>query len=361
MKVSFDRILGQKLAKTILKKAIEKDKLAPVYLFQGPQGTGKASLAVEFAKAILCRDKEIRPCNRCGICRRVGDFIHPDFWILLPSKVSGDTKELTQYWKLRNDMGKDGWIRPKGFDRTLSISHHLIRMIQEEMTRYAYESERRIILVLDADLLTQVAQNNLLKVLEENPTNTHFIMVTSRPHMVLSTIRSRSQLIPFTYLNFEEFIRFPFKSNLNKRVIYRLSGGSIGEARELLESPWLEKRKDLVDLLNDGDNGKFSLLFKESRGNRKEVMAFIKVMGSLLKDTLQLKLGVHDQITNVDLLERLKTVSNKMEMRNIERMILELGNGEEALRNQANPDLVLATLLSLPLQEKPEISDFHSQ
>lgn len=359
MKVTFDKVFGQKLPKSLLQKAIIKDEIAPVYLFVGPEGIGKATLAVEFVKAAFCRNKNIRPCNTCNVCRRVGIFVHPDFWILLPSKITGDERELKKYWNLREKMGKDGWIRPRDFDKTQSISHHLVKLIQEEMGKHPYEAEKRFVLILDADLLTVVAQNNLLKALEENPTNTHFILVTSRLQMILPTIRSRSQIIPFSPLNFEDFSRYPFP-DIDLDVLYHLSDGSIGKAREMLDSEWILRREKIVNFVKDGSPEIFSKLFISMRGDRRDMVMFLKIFGAIIKDIFQIKLGLSHFVVNVDLKNSLKDAAQNVKFSTLEKILQGIRKGEEGLRSQVNPDLLLSSLLSLAVREnyEPSVSDW---
>ncbi len=131
-------------------------------LICGAPGMGKTTLAGLLAAALLCTetDPAQRPCLQCKSCRRVLKGTHPD--VLLPAESK------------KKSVGVDE-----------------IRGLLSALQSHALESDRRAVLLDDADLLTAAAQNSLLKRLEEQPPGTHFILTTANEANILSTIRSR--------------------------------------------------------------------------------------------------------------------------------------------------------------------------
>ena len=131
-------------------------------LICGSAGMGKTSLARLLAQALLCEDPAVekRPCGQCKGCRRVQAGTHPD--LLTPTET-----------------------------KKKSIGVEEIRVILSALQTHALESDRRVVLLDDADRLTPQAQNSLLKNLEEHPPATHFILTTAYETRILNTIRSR--------------------------------------------------------------------------------------------------------------------------------------------------------------------------
>jgi len=158
----FDRCLSQDAIVTTLKNAIRKKQLAQSYLFSGPKGTGKTTLARLLAKAINCDAllPEIEPCNQCTSCREIR---------------AGESPNLLEIDGASN----------RGIDD--------IRQIKETVSYAAASGKQKIYLIDEVHMLTKEAFNALLKTLEEPPPHVKFLFATTEPHKVPATILSRSQ------------------------------------------------------------------------------------------------------------------------------------------------------------------------
>ena len=170
----------------------------------GGTGMGKSSLAQLLAAALLCEHEEPnrRPCMQCRSCRRVQSGTHPD--LLTPSE-----------------------------SKKKSIGVDEIRGILSALQTYALESDRRVVLLDDADRLTPAAQNSLLKNLEEHPPSTHFILTTAYENRVLSTIRSRVVTVRLAPMNPEALVGWLAAQGVPEsqaKESARLSDGSPGSA-----------------------------------------------------------------------------------------------------------------------------------
>ena len=149
----------------LLQRSIRRGTLPPSLIFAGPAGSGKRATALAVAQSLNCLDPHIAPnsidaCGRCAACIRIARGVHPDVIIVEP----GDT----------------GAIK--------------IEQVRDVVDRAAYrpfEGTRRVVIIDDADVLMAPAQNALLKTLEEPPPGSVFILLTSRPDMLLATVRSR--------------------------------------------------------------------------------------------------------------------------------------------------------------------------
>jgi DNA polymerase-3 subunit delta' len=139
-----------------------KGAIPPSMLFSGPENCGKKDFAVKLMMTLNCLQKNgpgLNPCGICKNCRRIQSFVYPDFIITEPE-------------------GK-------------SIKIGRIRQLKEKLTLKPHEAKKRIVLITDADLLGINAANALLKIMEEPPVNTFFILTVKNYMDTLPTIRSR--------------------------------------------------------------------------------------------------------------------------------------------------------------------------
>jgi len=202
----FDDIIGHAQVVDRLKKDMAGDRLSHAYLFVGPDGVGKNSVASLFGAAMLCAhaDVEALPCGDCLACGKIARFNHPDFHVL------------------ETEKGKK-WIRIEQ-----------VRRLQTSMALRPFESERRVIVVDNADRMNEAAQNAFLKTLEEPPPGTLIIMVAPGTQSLLPTIVSRCRIERFGPLKTEELSKILVdKRGLDENEANLIAGmvsGSVGAA-----------------------------------------------------------------------------------------------------------------------------------
>jgi DNA polymerase-3 subunit delta' len=156
----FRDITGHRRLLDLLARSIERRTLPPSLIFEGPAGAGKRATAVAVAQALNCMQGGPDACGECAACRKIVRGVHPDVLIVEPG-----------------DSG--------------SIKIDQVRDIVDRANYRPFEGRRRVIIIDDADALVAAAQNALLKTLEEPPSTSVFILVTSRPDLLLPTVRSR--------------------------------------------------------------------------------------------------------------------------------------------------------------------------
>jgi len=167
--MSFSAILGQTKPLTLLSRAVGSGRLAHAYLFTGPDGVGKTTVALDLAAVLLCRRPQaLRPCGSCPGCLKLQSGNHPDF--------------------LR--------IAPEG----AAIKIDQIRNLKKALNFAPFEGGLRIILLEDVQTMRREAGNSLLKILEEPPADNLLLLVGNAAGGLLDTIVSRCQVIPFTPL-----------------------------------------------------------------------------------------------------------------------------------------------------------------
>ncbi|HEV3484707.1 MAG TPA: DNA polymerase III subunit delta', partial [Vicinamibacterales bacterium] len=221
----FRDIVGHRHLLDLLSAAAVRGSLPPSLIFAGPEGVGKRMAALALAQVFNCSAVDPQTndsCGRCAACTRIARGVHADVLTIEP----GDT----------------GAIK--------------VEQIREVLQRSAYrpfEGRRRAVIIDDADAALVEAQNAMLKTLEEPPAASTFVLVTSRPDVLLPTVRSRCQRLRFGRLAPAEvagvLIRTHGYAEADAHAAASLSDGSIGLALEGGSDDYVEARDAASRLL----------------------------------------------------------------------------------------------------------------
>ena len=247
-----------------LSQIFTSTRIGSAYLFSGPPGCGKESLAIQFAQLLNCESPSQKPCNECPSCMRFNQLQHEKLQFILPlpmvktKKSEGDNDS--------SSLGKGdlelvtGAIAKKADDPFYKIqipkaNRILIQSVRELRKTLYLKSEasgRKIVLIFDAHLLSAgqgEAANALLKILEEPPKNTTLILITDHVELLLPTILSRCQRIGIPRLNdsfIQDWLRMKMVKESEIQFLAGLSLGNIHQARYLI----LQSVGDLMKLVN---------------------------------------------------------------------------------------------------------------
>ncbi len=235
-------LAGHASAQTDLRRAVAADRLPQVLLITGAEGIGKQRLALWAAQLVLCTDREPKPCGKCTGCRRVLDLAHPDLHWFVPvprAKGSDPNRQLDEVGELLETVMAERrrdplWSPPDG------MAIHGIasaRLLQRQAALTAVEGGWRVFIIGHADRLvpqeaSQEAANALLKLLEEPPARTLFMLTTAEPGLMLPTIRSRATPLRLGRLSdgdVAEFLRTARPALATDAVVER-AHGAIGRA-----------------------------------------------------------------------------------------------------------------------------------
>ncbi|MGB9596206.1 MAG: DNA polymerase III subunit gamma/tau, partial [Candidatus Poribacteria bacterium] len=258
----FSNVVGQEHVIKTLRNAILSNRIAHAYLFTGPRGVGKTTVARLFAKAINCKNRKdsAEPCNVCNSCQEIS---------------SGRSIDIIEIDAASN----------RGIDE--------IRELRENVKFAPVYVEYKVYIIDEAHMLTQEAFNALLKTLEEPPHHVVFILATTEPHKIPTTILSRCQ-------------RFDFRMLTQSQIVGRL--------KELLASDEIQVDDESLSLIAENADGALrdaeSMLdqvisFSEGELNADKVSEFLGLGSYRLLDNLAESIIKQDSVKSLEILNSL--------------------------------------------------------
>ncbi|HOV79109.1 MAG TPA: DNA polymerase III subunit delta' [Bacillota bacterium] len=255
-------IVGHRQIVRTLSNAVASGRVAHACLFAGPAGVGKETTALAFARALLCsRPAGGEACGECRECRQVEHGNHPDLCFVQPAGAS--------------------------------IKIEQIRAVQRLAPYRSYQGGRKIFVIRNAETMTPEAANCLLKILEEPPADTCFILLSARPQALLPTIVSRCQQFVFKNIPAQELAGSLTAAHGLKAgeaaVSAALSGGSMGKALMCAESSFEEERNAVIGMagkLNGGGALEILEMAGKLSENRERVFFVLEMLACWYRDLL---------------------------------------------------------------------------
>jgi DNA polymerase-3 subunit delta' len=257
----FRDIQGHRRLIDLLARSIHRGTLPPSLMFAGTSTSGARSAAIAVAQALNCvNPSNADACGVCAACTRIARGVHPDVPIVEPAET--------------------GLIR--------------VDQVRDVIDRAAYrpfEGKRRVVIIDDADALMPQAQNALLKTLEEPTSSSVFILVTSRPDVLLPTVRSRCIRLTFAQSGADD-------GDEEARLVAGRVLGYAAKARDAARR--LEAAREL--LVGTGGGG---------AADRQQVAAHLRAMAALLRDVELVATGADAALlSNPDLKQELTHLAN---------------------------------------------------
>ncbi len=332
-------MIGHAWAVSLLKQHLAKAQVRHAYLFTGPEGVGKATLALRYAQALNCQQPASpgEPCGTCRACRLIPALSHPDLHLVTAEAVGG----------------------------TLKVDQ--IRQLQRQLALSPYESRWRIALLLRFHEANASAANALLKTLEEPAPQVVLLLTARSPESLLPTIVSRCESIPLRSVpvaEVEAALMARGETAERARLLARLASGRPGQALSLAAHPeQIERRAEyiagLLDLLPITRRARFRFVdqFVRRHGKRKkdpsalrrETSALLQAWLGIWRDVMLASYQVPAEPSNPDVATEVVNLAQTLPPGSATRALQATLRALEALDANANPRLTMeALMLDLP-------------
>lgn len=245
----FSEVVGQETVKLQLHRMIAENRVPHALLFAGREGCGKLPMALALASRLLCQHPtpDGEPCGECPACKMSHKLAHPDLHFVFPVfKPAGQSSPAVsdmflKEWRSQINespyFSRQTWLKRIGVENQQSLIN--VAEANNVITKLATVSSQggyRVIVMWLAEQMNQEAANKLLKILEEPPSQTVFILTADQPERLLTTILSRTQCIDFRPLRAEEISAALQAQNglqpEDARLVARASGGNFIKALE---------------------------------------------------------------------------------------------------------------------------------
>jgi DNA polymerase-3 subunit delta' len=317
----FRNIAGHQHLLELLASAASRGSLAPSLIFAGPEGVGKRMAAVALAQFVNCINPAERDCcSVCASCTRIARNVHADVLIVEP----GDTGSI-KVDQVRDAIERTGY-RP-------------------------FEGRRRVVIIDNADAMLVEAQNALLKTLEEPPSGSMFVMVTSRPDVLLPTVRSRCQRLRFGRLPASDIVTVLTRdhgySSADANASASAADGSIGLALEGGSEELVEARETATEMLQavaasaDPRRRLETGRALAGSGDRDDVRRRLRALASLLRDLGIVGASADERfLVNADLGGELRRLAGAYDRDRVTRAFAAIDRALEAIERNASPKIV---------------------
>ncbi len=335
----FRSIVGHRRVIELLSRAVARESLPPSLIFSGPEGVGKRRAALALAQLLNCTRTDasdpahpfLDACGKCAPCRRIERGTFPD---VVHIGVEGDSA---------------------------IIKVEQVRDVLDIVRYRPYEGRRRVVIIEPADAMDRFGQNALLKVLEETPAATVFVLVTARPDALYATIRSRCPQIRFGALSVAEISEVLVGDHEmtegEARSAAIVAGGSVARALEAAAEESTDARRQALSLLQEAAGGRDprrlleamkETLGMDKRGTvspaaeREQVTLSLRALLSLLRDVTMIgSKGPVAALANADLQGDLERMAPSFGRERVMRAFDAVDRALGALNGNANPKVVV--------------------
>ncbi len=322
----FDSFIGNPKALASVREMVTGSRLPGSLLFFGPDGVGKKTLARMLAKSLVCERNAGDFCDECARCRKAEEMF------------AAAQEDLARRRGIKETARRVEGLVYFDFQIVEPITRFIlteqIRQLRQVAYTRPFEFPRRIFIIDDAHTIHWQAADLLLKVLEEPPETTSFILVCSNPYELRPTVRSRCLQIRFQPVAESALVEMlPKQEGLSKTqkvLAARVASGSVAKARSFDLAAYEQRRKPWLDFLGavarrvpaSAGNVDWRPLLDSAKAlaeNRDDFEATLDLGYSLLRDLLHVLLhGPEGEVTNVDELPRLEACAAQLGMHGIE-------------------------------------------
>ena len=328
--MGLSEIVGHEKQLETLRQSLLTNRLHQAYLFIGPDGIGKRTLALALAQEIHCAELESDFCGKCGACRAIQTGNHADVRVLEPLSNKKD------------------------------ISIQQVRELEKALSLRSFSGREKVAIIDPATLMNWPAQNALLKTLEEPPPDSVLILIASNAGGLLPTVRSRAFALLFAPLPRQLMVSFLIsrkgKTREQAEFLATLAMGSLGAVSKLENEKMIEKRIEWMETLlclRAGDYRSALNAAEALAGNREETLKFLEWAGLWYRDLLSFRIAhAPNQVVNIDMLPQIEQQSAGIEEDDLFSLLSKTAEASRLIQRNVNRRMVLEDLL-LRAVERP--------
>ena len=323
-------MLGHEWAVDMLHQHVVRGETRHAYLFCGPPGLGRRTLALRLAQALNCTTPVTPgiPCGTCRDCRQIESMQHPDLTVIQALDDEGNPKE----------------------NGTLKVDY--VRAVQHSLSLRPYQAKYRVALFLRFQEANESAANALLKTLEEAPAHAILLLTADTPEQLLPTIISRCEILRLRALPVSSIETDLLNRGVEKeraRLLAHISGGRPGYARKLVDDvTLLEKREerlnDLQTLLSASRVEKFAYADKLSK-DKETMRQVILIWLSYWRDVMLRVTQSNTPLTNIDCNMEIEFLASRLDLHAARRVVSDLESALEKMDRNVNSRLLAEVLL----------------
>lgn len=352
-------MVGHAWAVDMLRHQVSRAETRQAYLFTGPPGIGRRTLALRFAQALNCSTPTAPglPCGRCYHCTQLENDIsnlllkqgaklangHPDLRAVhpVPAKLRPDEEE-----QLEGRLD----LRPDRENLALKVSQ--VRRANRSVSLKPYAAQHRILIFVRFETATDEAGNALLKTLEEAPPHAVLMLTAESPEGLLPTIVSRCEVLrlhPVPLDAVQRWLEQRGAGTEQARLLAHVSGGCPGEALRLMEDKGAlayrgEKLNELLALLPATRAQRFSYAEKLVR-DKAAMRGVLMLWLSFWRDVLWRAGGASTPISNIDHQQEIESLSRRLTLPDATRLVEDLDLALRRLESNINSRLLAEVLL----------------
>ncbi len=312
--MQFKDVIGHSDLKKRLIQSVNEGRISHAQLFLGASGYGGLSLSLAYAQYVCCQNRqEDDSCGTCPSCHKFGKLIHPDLHFAFPvntsQKISKDPVSDSYISQWREQVtespyfSEQDWYEFIGIENKQgNISKAEAELILQKMSFKPYESDYKIMFIWLPERMNATAANKLLKLVEEPPLNTIFLMVSNNADLIIKTILSRTQLIKIPPIEesvlAEKLAEEYSLSEHESKVLSRLAAGNYIEASRIIrqqdeENDYLDNFANLMRRAYANDLlGLLSWVDDTARLGREQQKSFLAYCQKMIRENFILNLKV---------------------------------------------------------------------
>jgi DNA polymerase-3 subunit delta' len=246
--MQFSEVIGQADVKKRLVQTVSENRISHAQLFVGQEGSGNLALAIAFAQFVLCTDRnETDSCGKCPSCTKLVKLEHPDLHFVYPVASGSITKPVSDDFikEWRETILENAYINATQWYEAISIENKQGQIGEREsqeilrkLSLKSYESDYKVMIIWMPEKMNLTASNKLLKLIEEPPEKTIFLLVTEDSGNILQTILSRTQIIKIPKIeniDLKAYLQSSLELSENEiDGVVRIANGNYLEAKNLL-------------------------------------------------------------------------------------------------------------------------------